>query len=205
MKHTRKSLVCLLLVLLLAAAALTGCARYDVPVTTVQSQTEAPKTNAPETEAPKTNAPETEAPATTDAPETEAPATTDAPETEAPATTNAPETTTAATPAEGEKQELGEGDKLFYFDVTFSNGETSSYAIHTDADTVGAALVDLNLIAGEDSQYGLYVKTIGEETLDYDTNGMYWAFYENGEYAMTGVDSTAITDGMTYAFVATKG
>lgn len=186
MKHIRKSLVCLLLVLLLAAAALTGCARYDVPVTTVQSQTEAPKTNAPETEAP---------------------ATTDAPETEAPATTNAPETTTtaAATPAEGEKQELGEGSKLFYFDVTFSNGETSSYAIHTDADTVGAALVDLNLIAGDESEYGLYVKTIGEETLDFNTDGMYWAFYENGEYAMTGVDSTAITDGTTYSFVATKG
>lgn len=189
MKNTRKSLVCLLLVLLLAAAALTGCARYDVPVTTAQSQTEAPKTNAQaqkQTEAPKTEA------------QTQ-------PQTEAPATADAPETTAAATPAEGEKQELGEGDKLFYFDVTFSNGETSSYAIHTDADTVGAALVDLNLIAGEDSQYGLYVKTIGEETLDYDTNGMYWAFYENGEFAMTGVDSTAITDGTTYAFVATKG
>lgn len=184
MKHIRKSLVCLLLVLLLAAAALTGCARYDVPVTTVQSQTEAPKTNAPETEAP---------------------ATTDAPETEAPATADAPETTAAATPAEGEKQELGEGSKLFYFDVTFSNGETSSYAIHTDADTVGAALVDLNLIAGDESEYGLYVKTIGEETLDFNTDGMYWAFYENGEYAMTGVDSTAITDGTTYSFVATKG
>lgn len=184
MKHTRKSLVCLLLVLLLAAAALTGCAQNN-------ASTEAPKTEAQaqkQTEAPKTEA------------QTQ-------PQTEAPATTNAPETTTtaAATPAEGEKQELGEGDKLFYFDVTFSNGETSSYAIHTDADTVGAALVDLNLIAGDESEYGLYVKTIGEETLDFNTDGMYWAFYENGEYAMTGVDSTAITDGTTYSFVATKG
>ena len=152
MKNTGKSLVCLLLVLLLAAT-LTGCPRPFCDT----------------------------------------------------GTTTPPETTAAPTPTEGEKQELGEGDKLFYLDVTFSNGETSSYAIHTDADTVGAALVDLNLIAGDDTEYGLYVMTIGEETLDYDTNGMYWAFYENGEYAMTGVDSTAITDGMTYAFVATKG
>ena len=118
-------------------------------------------------------------------------------------TTQAPETTAA--PAKTDRQELGEGSKLFYFDVTFSNGETSSYAIHTDADTVGAALVDLNLIAGDESEYGLYVKTVGEETLDYDANGMYWGFYENGEFAMTGVDSTAITDGATYSFVATKG
>ena len=154
MKHIRKSLLCLLLVLLLAAAALTGCAQN-------QTATEAPKT------------------------QTEAP-------------------TTAAS-AQTDRQELGEGSKLFYFDVTFSNGETSSYAIHTDADTVGAALVDLNLIAGDESEYGLYVKTVGEETLDYDANGMYWGFYENGEFAMTGVDSTAITDGATYSFVATKG
>ena len=34
---------------------------------------------------------------------------------------------------------------------------------------------------------------------------MYWAFYENGEYASTGVDSTPIQDGATYAFVASKG
>ena len=155
MKLFRKQALCLLLVLLLAAAALTGCAQN-------QTTTEAPKTQ-----------------------------------------TQAPETTAA--PAKTDRQELGEGSKLFYFDVTFSNGETSSYAIHTDADTVGAALVDLNLIAGDESEYGLYVKTVGEETLDYDANGMYWGFYENGEFAMTGVDSTAITDGATYSFVATKG
>lgn len=178
MKHIRKSLVCLLLVLLLAAAALTGCTQNETNSTAAktesQAQTEAPKTEA-QTEAPKTEA-----------------------------QTQAPETTAAGTPAEVERQELGEGAKLFYFDVTFSNGETSSYAIHTDAENVGDALVALDLIAGDEGQYGLYVKTIGEETLDYEADGAYWAFYENGEYAMTGVDSTAITEGATYSFVATR-
>ncbi len=147
-------------------------------------QPDAPATDAPKTEAPATEAPKTEAPAT------------DAPKTEAPATENA---------APADAQELGEGDKLFYFNVTFSNGETASYAIHTDEETVGKALLDLNLIAGDDSQYGLYVKTVGDETLDYDADHMYWAFYENGEYAVTGVDATAVADGATYAFVATAG
>ena len=145
---------------------------------------ESPATEAPKTEAPATEAPKTEAPAT-EAPKTEAPAT----ETAAPA----------------EAQELGEGDKLFYFNVSFSDGETASYAIHTDAETVGEALVSLNLIAGDESEYGLYVKTVGDETLDCDADHMYWAFYENGEYAMTGVDATAVTEGATYAFVATAG
>lgn len=174
MKHFRRSILCLLLVLLLAAA-LTGCMQSQ------PADTETPRTEA-QTDAPKTEAPKTE-----------------------PASTEAAPQTTEAVPAEGDKQELGEGDKLFYFDVTFSDGETASYAIRTDAETVGEALVSLELIAGDESEYGLYVKTIGDETLDYNENGMYWAFYENGEYAMTGVDATPVTEGVTYAFVATAG
>ena len=176
MKHFSKSILCLLLVVLLAAAALTGCMEskpVETEVPQTQAQTEAPKTEAPQTDAPKTDAPQTEAPQTE--------------------------------PAAAEPVELGEGDKIFYFDVTFSDGETSSYTIHTNAETVGEALVSLELISGDESEYGLYVKTIGDETLDWNENGMYWAFYENGEYAMTGVDATPITEGETYAFVATAG
>lgn len=128
-------------------------------------------------------------------PSTEAPKTETQAKTEA--TTAAPETAAAV-------EELGEGAKTFQFDVTFSSGETKSFRIHTDAETVGEALVALELIAGEDSSYGLYVKTVCEETLDYDADGSYWAFYVNGEFASTGVDSTPITEGETYAFVATK-
>ena len=170
MKHLSKSLLCLLLVVLLAAAALTGC---------TESKT-------PSTEAAQTEAAQTKAQAATDS-QTQTESITEA----APATTGAVE-------------ELGEGSKLFYFNVTFSDGSTSSYAVHTDAETVGEALVSLELIAGDESQYGLYVKTVGKETLDYDADGSFWAFYENGEFASSGVDSTQITDGATYAFVATK-
>ena len=105
----------------------------------------------------------------------------------------------------GERISLGDGEKVIYFDVTFADEKTAAYEIHTDAETVGDALTENDLIEGEDSQYGLYVKTVCGETLDYTTDGKYWAFYENGEYAMTGVDSTAITDGAVYAMVATKG
>lgn len=109
---------------------------------------------------------------------------------------------------EGEIQdstELGSGEKTIYFQVTDKAGQTTSYTIHTDAETVGEALLENELIEGEESEYGLYVTTVGGETLDWDTDGMYWAFYENGEYAMTGVDATAITDGASYALAATAG
>ena len=57
---------------------------------------------------------------------------------------------------------------------------------------------------GEDGQYGLYVKTVNGITADYDVDGTYWAFYINGEYAMSGVDVTDIAAGSTYAFKVEK-
>ena len=41
---------------------------------------------------------------------------------------------------DAELQELGEGSSLFYLEVGFADGSTASYAIHSDAETVGAAL-----------------------------------------------------------------
>lgn len=97
---------------------------------------------------------------------------------------------------------MGEGETKFLFDVVDPDGKESHFEIHTDEKTVGAALLSLGLIAGEDSDYGLYVKTVNGVTLDYDKDGKYWAFYVDGEYAATGVDSTDITAGATYTFKA---
>lgn len=96
----------------------------------------------------------------------------------------------------------GEGETMFLFNVVDPEGKESHFEIHTDEKTVGAALLSLGLIAGEDSEYGLYVKTVNGVTVDYDQDGKYWAFYVDGEYAATGVDSTDITAGATYTFKA---
>lgn len=97
---------------------------------------------------------------------------------------------------------LGEGSKEFALTVVNTAGEEVALEIHTDKENVGEALLELGVIAGEESEYGLYVKTVNGETLDYDTDGKYWAFYINDEYAMTGVDATEVTDGDSYAFKA---
>ena len=100
---------------------------------------------------------------------------------------------------------LGEGSTVFYFDVVDGEGNTTRFEIHTDEATVGAALLALNLIEGEDGQYGLYVKKVNGISADYATDGTYWAFYENGDSALSGVDTTNITAGASYAFKVTKG
>lgn len=102
--------------------------------------------------------------------------------------------------AKTEKTVLGEGEKEFSLTVTDKDGTKTQFEIHTDKETVGDALTDLGVIEGEDSEYGLYVKTVNGVTADYETDGAYWAFYINGEYAQTGVDATPIAEGEEYSF-----
>jgi len=98
------------------------------------------------------------------------------------------------------KNTYGSGSKSFKLEVTGTDGKTSTYTVKTDKATVGEALLDEKLIAGEDSQYGLYVTSVTGIKAVWEETGTYWAFYINGEYAMTGVDSTNVEDGATYAF-----
>ena len=90
----------------------------------------------------------------------------------------------------------------FTLEVTGADGITESRIISTDRQTVGEALLSYGLIDGEDGPYGLYIKTVLGETHDYDTDGYYWAFYIDGEYAMTGADSTQIVPESVYALRA---
>ena len=98
--------------------------------------------------------------------------------------------------------EVGEGNTTFEFTVVDADGNTKYYNVSTDKKTVGEALLDAELISGENGAYGLYVKTVSGITYDYEKDGKYWAFYANGEMSPTGVDMTDITEGTAYAFKA---
>lgn len=97
---------------------------------------------------------------------------------------------------------LGEGATQFAFTVVDTDGNEVTATVNTDAKTLGEVLLDLGVIAGDDSEYGLYVKTVNGTTLDYDTDGKYWALYVGDQYATTGVDSTELEAGATYSFKA---
>ncbi len=98
---------------------------------------------------------------------------------------------------------IGEGTTAFAFAVTFLDGTSKQYTVNTNETTVGAALLKVGLIAGNEGQYGLMVESVDGVKLDYTADGAYWAFYVDGAYAMSGVDSTDIEPGKAYAFVAT--
>ena len=106
--------------------------------------------------------------------------------------------------AEAQEIVLGDGSVKFTFIVVDADGNETDFVINTDKETVGDALLEQNLIEGEEGDYGLYVKTVNGITADYDTDHTYWAFYVNGEYASTGVDSTPVNEGDTYEFKVEK-
>ena len=97
----------------------------------------------------------------------------------------------------------GEGNTSFYFNVTNTDGAVTKFLIKTDKKTVGEALLELGMITGDASDYGLYVTSVNGIAADWNTECAYWAFYINGEYAQTGVDATDITAGATYGFTKT--
>lgn len=114
------------------------------------------------------------------------------------------------TPAPGpviqtDGETLGAGNTAFPLTVVDGDGGEIHAEIRTDRETVGEALKELDVIAGEEGAAGLYVKAVNGITADYDADGVYWAFYINDAYAQTGVDSTPITAGDSYTLKVEKG
>ena len=112
----------------------------------------------------------------------------------------APAETAAIPQVQSESTVIGEGSKVFTFVVVDLEGKETHFEVHTDAATVGEALLDNGLIDGDDGDYGLYVKTVNGITLDWDKDAKYWSFLIDGEYAMTGCEMTDITEGSVYTF-----
>lgn len=125
-------------------------------------------------------------------------------------TTDTAQTTTdtdvsiETTSAETAVTEIGTGAHSFNLEVTTGENVTTKYLIKTDKTTVGDALLEANLVSGTESEYGLMITTVDGVTADYNVDGTYWAFYIDGAYATTGVSSTDITDGATYALRVEK-
>jgi len=102
-------------------------------------------------------------------------------------------------------QTVGAGETVFRFEVTDPDETLTAWDVSTDEETVGAALLAVGLIAGDESEFGLMVTVVNGIVADFDANGAFWAFFIDGDFAMTGVDDTPIEPDVTYAFVYTEG
>ena len=100
--------------------------------------------------------------------------------------------------------EIGEGKNTFDFEVIDLEQKVTKFKVKTDKTIVGDALIENGLIEGDEGDFGLYVKKVNGILADYDVDQTYWAFYINGEMAMTGVDTTEIEEGAVYSFKIEK-
>ncbi len=99
---------------------------------------------------------------------------------------------------------LGEGAKTVKVAVK-AEDTAITFTIKTDAEMLGEALLEHKLVEGEQGEFGLYIKEVNGIGADFSKDGAYWALYQDGEYAMAGVDTTPIADGAHYELVHTKG
>ena len=96
--------------------------------------------------------------------------------------------------------EFGKGSKTV--NVTVKAGENEVvFTIHSDAKYLGDALLEHELIEGDQSEFGIYIKKVNGIVADYDVDKTYWGFYKNGQMVMSGVSTTEFADGEHYELV----
>jgi hypothetical protein len=100
--------------------------------------------------------------------------------------------------------EIGEGDTTYYlrfkteeYDITFT--------IRTNETNLGRALRQTDIVKGDETEYGLYIKEVNGVRADYDKDQAYWALYIDGEASFYGVDSVDLENGKPYELVYTVG
>ncbi len=103
-----------------------------------------------------------------------------------------------------EDTEFGTGEKTVTVKVVC--GENSvNLTIHTDKETLADALIEHELVEGDEGAYGLYVKVVNGVKADYDTDMAYWMLNKYGKMADNGVSQENISGGESYELVYTKG
>lgn len=88
--------------------------------------------------------------------------------------------------------------------VVHIDGTEKTFEYETTKSTLGDALLEKGLIDGYKDTYGLTITTVDGVYYDWNTSGVYWSLLINGEYAMTGADSTIVEEGTVYSLVATQ-
>ena len=103
------------------------------------------------------------------------------------------------------RPETSQGAKTFTVEVVHADGSSKTFTYHTDEEYLGTVLEAEGLIKGEMGPYGLTIFEVDGERAVWEENGAYWAIFVNGEYGMTGVDTTPVNDGDAFKLEYTLG
>ena len=96
------------------------------------------------------------------------------------------------------------GTKTITVEIIVDGADTVTKSITTEAEYLRGALEEEDLIAGEESQYGLFVKTVNGVTID-DAKQQWWCFTKGGADLFTSADATPIADGDKFEITLKTG
>lgn len=96
------------------------------------------------------------------------------------------------------------GEKAISVSIYHGEALQRKLELHTTAEFLRGALEEQNLIAGEDGEFGLFVKTVDGVAAD-DSKQEWWCFTKGGEQLFTGVDETPAQDGDSFEITLTTG
>ena len=104
----------------------------------------------------------------------------------------------------GTRPDVQEGAKALTITVVHGDGSEKAFDVHTDQEYLEGALLENEIVADNQTEYGLYILTADGETID-EGNQEWWCITKDGELLMTGAGETAISDGEHYELTFTVG
>lgn len=105
----------------------------------------------------------------------------------------------------GSREQAVQGGKEIAVTVVHKDTTEKVFEYDTEAEYLGELLMEEGLVEGESGQYGLMIDTVDGETADWNVDKSYWAIFIGEDYATTGADGIALTDGGQYSLVYTIG
>ncbi len=102
-----------------------------------------------------------------------------------------------------EDKTFGEGAKSVGVELIVGD-KSITFTLKTDKENLADALLEHNLVEGDNGAYGLYIKKVNGIVADYDVDKSYWSLSKGGEMLMTGASETKISDGEKYEITYAK-
>ena len=102
------------------------------------------------------------------------------------------------------RPETVKGAKEYAVTVIHSDGAKNVFLLDTDAEFLAEALMEAELIAGEDGPYGLTLITVDGEDAVWDTDNAYWCIYIGEEMATVGISAIPVYDGSAFTLEYTS-
>lgn len=101
-----------------------------------------------------------------------------------------------------EDTELGEGSLTVKVEVT-AEEKTVTLTVKTDETNFEKILTANELVEGDESEFGLYIKVVNGIRADYDLDKAYWSIEKDGAPTPTGASGITVSDGDVCALVYT--